>query len=88
MDTWSELWDAQNASLVATFSQGAALAIVQRSLADFGEESLESLVLTEEDGSDASPRVIASGTDLVKLARRGEPSLASAGHGEDRRSER
>ena len=89
MKTWFELWDAQNASLVGTYdTREAALAIVRQSLASFGEESIASLVLTEEDATDADPQVLAAGADLVALARRAMPSLAVAGRGKemDRRS--
>lgn len=72
MDRWFELWDAQNASLVGTFdTEEAALAVVRRSLASWGEAAVRSLVLTaEEDGRD-DPETIASGIDLVVLASRG-----------------
>ena len=84
MKSWFELWDAQNASLVGTYdSQEAALAVVRRSLASFGEGSLRSLVLTQEDAEGADPRVLAAGADLIALARRTEPSLAGAGRGEE-----
>jgi len=71
MERWFELWDARNASLVGTYeTEEAALAVVQRSFASHGEESIRTLVLTaEEDGRD-EPETIASGADLVALASR------------------
>ena len=76
VESWFELWDATGAGLVGSFDgEAAALAVVRRSLDAFGDDSVSSLVLTEEDGSDADPRVIASGLDLVALARRTEASL-------------
>lgn len=69
MERWFELWDAENASLVGTYeTQEAALAIVRRSLALFGDEAIRSLVLTDEEDGDADPRVIATGHDLADLA--------------------
>lgn len=68
MERWFELWDAQNASLVGTYdTEEAALTVVQRSLASFGEQSIRSLVLTAEDAGDADPEVVASGADLAAL---------------------
>lgn len=76
MERWFELWDAQNASLVGTYdTEEAALAIVQRSLASFGESSVRSLVLTAEEAGDADPEVIAAGADLALLAQRRLASL-------------
>ncbi len=69
MARWFELWDAENASLVGTYgTQEAALAVVRRSRAQFGDEAIRSLVLTDEEGGDADPRVIAIGLDLADLA--------------------
>ena len=69
MDTWFELWDGANASLVGTYdTRGAALVTVRHSLDAFGPASVASLVLTVEDGS-GEPRVIASGSELAELAR-------------------
>jgi hypothetical protein len=76
VDRWFELWDAEGAALIGSFdTETAALNVVRRSLDAFGESSVLSLVLTEEDGGDADPRVIASGQDLAALARRTEASL-------------
>ena len=78
MERWFELWDAENASLVGTFDTvAAALAIVRRSIAAYGEESVASLVLTEEDDGEAGPRSIASGPALADLARKDLVPLAA-----------
>jgi hypothetical protein len=83
VDNWFELWDAPNANLVGAFeTRSAALAVVRRSLASFGQESVESLVLTEEDASGSDPRVIATGAALATLARSEQPSLAGVGRTE------
>ena len=72
-----ELWDALNSSLVGTYdTQAAALAVVRRSLASFGPESVASLVLTMEESAEADPRVIAAGADLADLALQEAPTLA------------
>jgi hypothetical protein len=69
MDQWYELWDAANASLVGGFdSREGALAVVRRALAEFGAESIRSLVLTLEAEGDADPQVIAAGFELAALA--------------------
>lgn len=82
MEQWFELWDAESASLVGTYdTRDAALAAVLRSLATFGPDAIRSLVLTAEDDSDADPRPIASGQDLIDLARRSALPLATAGSG-------
>jgi hypothetical protein len=70
MDRWFELWDARAASLVGTYDdQDAALAVVRDSLAAFGAESIESLILTEEYARGDGPRVVAAGLGLATLAR-------------------
>lgn len=80
MEQWYELWDAANASLVGAFdTQEAALAVVQHSLATFGPGSVDSLVLTAEDDSGDDPRVLAAGSELVALARKGTAALATGG---------
>jgi hypothetical protein len=82
MSRWFELWDADNASLVGTFdTQAEALHVVRRSLASFGPGSVVSLVLTEEDESDADPRVIAAGAELAALAQEQDGSLAGVAAG-------
>jgi len=80
MEIWFELWDAGNASLVGTFeTQAAALAVVHRSLASFGPESVETLVLTAEDDTDGDPQVVAAGAALAALAQQQNASLAAIG---------
>lgn len=69
MERWFELWDARNASLVGTYdTEEAAIAVVQRSLVSYGEESIRTLVLTAEEEGRDEPHTIASGDDLVALA--------------------
>ena len=82
MDTWVELWDARNASLVGTFeTRSAALALLRQSLASFGPTSVEALVLTEEDHSGSDPRVIATGAELAALAQEPDGALAGVAPG-------
>ncbi len=67
-----EQWDAEGVTLVGTFdSEEAALGVVRRSLASFGEPSIRTLNLAQEDASDAGPRIVASGPNLAKLAPQG-----------------
>ncbi len=78
MERWFELWDARNASLVGTYdTEEAALAVVSRSLASYGEESIRTLVLTAEEAGRDEPETIASGAELIVLASQSESPIAT-----------
>lgn len=80
LDQWYELWDAANASHIGMFdTREGALVVVRHSLAEFGQESIRSLVLTLEAGGDADPHVIAAGLDLATLAQGDGAVMAGAG---------
>jgi hypothetical protein len=70
MNAWFELWDSESSNLVGSYRTDAdALAIVRRALATHGAVAVSGLVLVQDDGTGADPRVIAAGSELVDLVR-------------------
>lgn len=68
METWFELWDSENASLVGSYdTQTAALQVVRKFVETGGAESIATLVLVRETDSDDDPCVLGSGDQLAGL---------------------
>ncbi len=69
METWFELWDSENASLVGEFETcSSALRVVRTIAASAGDQSMITLVLTRETTTEEDPALIASGNELLELA--------------------